>query len=380
MGDTECNELTENLLFRLGTQEDDCAKERVGLILKWLENLAAGVTSDAAVSPSLHIYTAGAVLWEWARRSSAAATTLSGIVTLVTEKLCHTVYQCALRVPAQNPDLRRSLGCVLCSLCALQSSLFPLVLQWTGIAKERAADDSKSRIDSARLTATSLPVLAIVCQSDSAVLHFLSCGFLEHVTGQLLDFSLQHLNKQHCNQQNAFYNALGVNAGEVRRKTDSSTGNSLCVAAATALLEFLGQVAVEPIIRERLGTSDAAAFWRPLVALLLERVGSSGHFSEMLLEQDFNEDVMSNNHLALNYTERAQLEAAAVYFFRAVCCLNDHNQSCFAQLLHNALLSLSDNLEAVCLPAFLRRLILQVCIPYKYHINCLSARCIGFVI
>lgn len=150
----ESNTGTENLIYRLAHERDEWTAERISLLLQWLTSvahrLALCVNTElpaeplsAMVVPGLHIGCLAVVLWEASSETGGNAGHLAWRSELITEHLLHDIYLWYLTVCPQNPDMRRSLACLMCSLCALSPDLFARLLDWTEVSASIQCDSSQ---------------------------------------------------------------------------------------------------------------------------------------------------------------------------------------------------------------------------------------------
>ena len=152
------------MIYRLAHERDEWTAERISLLLQWLTSvahrLALCVATEvpaeplsAMVVPGLHIGCLAVVLWEASSEGGPNSGHLTWRSELITEHLLHDIYLWYLTVCPQNPDMRRSLACLMCSLCALSPDLFTRLLDWTeGSRMISLTDDSKSVLGGASNT------------------------------------------------------------------------------------------------------------------------------------------------------------------------------------------------------------------------------------
>lgn len=133
---------------------------------------------------------------------------------------------------------------------------------------------------------------------------------------------------------------------------------------ASAILHFLTQLMEgNSRVTAWLDSAEHVVFWRPLVALLM-------------LGPSFQPPI--STQVGLADSERVALEQAAIEYFITVTRYSEANQTRFSQMVCDALVTLSSQVSArvsvseaiegssaiagtpLCLPSFLRRLILQV--------------------
>lgn len=208
-----------DLLFLLGTEQDEHTSARVTVMLTWLQEIATdalepnpgssrGTQTWAKEIPASAacIHSVAAVLWRL--HSCGAACDLS---MLLSSQLFTDIYQWTLCLPAKS-GVKAALDAVLCSMCYIQPELFPALLRTIGSvsptitinasvsddAKDMEHDQTGPMTDDRKqleawsrnisLSEGQLMTIAMVSQSPPAVKHLLESDLLSFLSSCVLEF------------------------------------------------------------------------------------------------------------------------------------------------------------------------------------------------
>ncbi|CAL1542612.1 unnamed protein product [Lymnaea stagnalis] len=406
---------TVEILYRLGTTQDENTQNRIEALLRWLEDCSnsscnqyqSGLNqhmhnTQNTPSPE-HVQCVAAILW-----NSAQLPVMYPLSRLITVDFIRSQYEWSRILPDSN--LRQAVNNVLCSACHICPNGFMHIQEWMGIVGPdgahirapamdedgqenvepredmragRMTDDSKEATKRPTATATTystdgmtddskeacrleslntmnlneskLMLLATVCMSPQATRRLMNCGLPAMLAQAVCEF---------CNQQMV----LAVTRGQLSESPDSGLNpddncgkcvyfveSPITANLVCAVLRFFTEISSEMELKNWLGQAEGNAFWSLLLTLLC----GSQYQSPVLL-------TLSNQETTglLTADERSELENKTIQFFSSVISFHPENQLLFAKVLCDVIkdqgTTKTELLSAMPLSGFMRRLLLQV--------------------
>ncbi|XP_034239276.1 baculoviral IAP repeat-containing protein 6 isoform X4 [Thrips palmi] len=359
-----------DLLFLLGTEQDEHSTARVETMLSWLQETASAAlepppgssknvsccTSDIPASAAC-IHSVAAVLWRL--HSCGAGYDLSA---LFPPQLFNNIYHWTLLLPVKS-GVKSALDAVLCSMCYIQPDLFPALLRTIGAVApgnnvnqdtqtmdedQGAMTDDRKQLDawssSTQLSEGQLMTIAMVSQSPPAVKHLLESGLLSFLSTSLLEFCFYEQDQEQENLLGA-HSSILTDADKVL--SDYDEDHSLfSVTTMASILKLFAELCYEGQLRNWFGSSEGSVFWLPLLRLLCYR--SSKQTSGLQPQsQAFGE-----------------LETATIQFLSRVSSLHPENQEQLARVLCDVISQQEARQHNVSflhgISGFARRLVLQL--------------------
>ncbi|KAH9496163.1 Baculoviral IAP repeat-containing protein 6, partial [Bulinus truncatus] len=429
---------TVEILYKLGTVQDEKTFDRVKALLTWLEDCArssvtqafnyhssfpessgsrsVNISRDTLTSPSPeHVQCVAAILWH-----SAELPVTYDLAQLITVNFIRSQYEWSRNLSDCN--LRKAVNNVLCSACHITPKGFMYIQEWMGIVgadgshiiassadESNAAESSAGRMTDDSKEATKRPSAATlsystICMTDDSKeacrLENLNTMNLDEnklmllatvcksplATRQLMSCGLPAMLSQavceFCNQQMLLAVSSSVPVlmdTEAFGEPKDFLGNSILDSPITAslvssILRFFTEISTELVLKDWLGQSEGKAFWSLLLTLLC----GSQYQPPVILTSSHQEC----NGL-LTPEERSELENRTINFFSAVISFHPDNQLLFAKVLCDVIkdqgTSKSELLSAMPLSGFMRRLLLQVLLEdEKITVSvCNSSSCVA---
>uniref|UniRef100_A0A2C9JJC5 Dual E2 ubiquitin-conjugating enzyme/E3 ubiquitin-protein ligase BIRC6 n=1 Tax=Biomphalaria glabrata TaxID=6526 RepID=A0A2C9JJC5_BIOGL len=412
---------TVEILYRLGTVQDEKTCCRVKALLKWLEdcskasltrvNIYSGpsgsgtsfgqrisnMSYDMLTSPSPeHVQCVAAILWH-----SVECPVNYELTELITESFIRSMYNWSRNLPECN--LRKAINNVLCSACHISSTGFKCIQEWIGIVAadgsniiapsteeivavesndSRMTDDSKeatrrpaapgASYSTVGMTddskeACRLESLNIMNLDDNKLMLLASVCKSPMATRQLMSSGLPAMLAQavceFCNQQMLLLDT-------------AAAGNLMDSEVCTGSRDFLDAGILESPISASLISSILKFFteistetelkdWlghsegKAFWSLLLSLLCGNQYQHPVILSSSSQD----RNGL-LTAEERSELENRTIHLFSAVISFHPENQLLFAKVLCDIIkdqgTSKTELLSAMPLSGFMRRLLLQV--------------------
>lgn len=364
-----------DLLFLLGTEQDEHSSARVATMLSWLQETASAAlephpgtsksspcwASDIPASAAC-IHSIAAVLWRL--HTCGAGYDLS---VLLSPQLFTDVYQWTLLLPVKS-GVKAALDAILCSMCYIQPELFPALLRTIGAVapgnnvnasvsddtkdmdhdEGGAMTDDRKQLDAwssnIHLSEGQLMTIAMVSQSPPAVKHLLGSGLLSFLSSSLLDFCVHAQEKEYLLRKVDVQTSLLTDADKaVDEKNDDSL---LSVITMASILKLFAELCYEGELRNWFGSPDGSVFWLPLLRLLCYR------------------STKQTSSLQPQSQAYGELETATIQFLTRVTSLHPDNQEQLARVLCDVISQQEARHHNVSflhgISGFARRLVLQL--------------------
>ncbi|ESP03095.1 hypothetical protein LOTGIDRAFT_157060, partial [Lottia gigantea] len=411
------NESTVEIIYQLGTLQDDGSPHRVESLLKWLGDCANrnldkvnlsnnGLShenynsnrSTAIPAPS-HIHCIAAILWQCQQLPVQY-----NLKQLITQDFVSSLYKWSM-IQTPGSLLKQSIDYVLCSICYIESQYFCHILQWMGIlvnavtsmsasitddhkdsfqtnqqsmtddSKEATqhplSDDSKEatrqptfsdtgsiniqEFNPSILDESRLATLGIVCKSPSSIKLLLDSSFPAALAQGLYEFAYQEIRSNIEKQSQQSTNGMNNSNGNACNAS-SPDGCTMSVELVTSVVKFFATVSSENLMKDWLGSPEGNIFWPVLLSALCNYSSQSSSLS-----------AHSNNKTGklMSNEERSVLETATIHCFNEMISCHPTNQLLFSKVLCEVIQNQGTTrggsiLGSVPLSGFTRRVLLQV--------------------
>lgn len=383
-----------DLLFLLGTEQDEHSSARVATMLSWLRETAATAlephpgTSKSTSPPTFAsdipasaacIHSVAAVLWRLQLQQRSY-----DLASLFSPQLFMDVYRWTLLLPVKS-GVKAALDSVLCSMCYIQPDLFPALLRTIGAVAPAASPgpepgatddlkdmdhdleqeggggagamgvgaamgmtDDRKQLDAwssnIHLSEGQLMTIALVSQSPPAVKHLLESGLLSFLSSSLLDFCFREQDKEFAPRKGDGPAAPVLAASE--KAADDEDNSLMSVNTMASILKLFAELCYEGQLRNWFGSPEGSVFWLPLLRLLCFR--SSKQTSGLQPQSQ----------------AYGELETATIQFLTRVTSLHPENQEQLARVLCDVISQQETRHHNVSflhgISGFARRLVLQL--------------------
>lgn len=332
------NDTLSDLLFDLCTNSDEFTRDRIGAVLKWVEEMNEEETEESRLLRATNRYCGfvkciASVLW-------TAHTTglVNNLEALITERLFDAVFEWTTVLVEKDP-FRESIDSMLCSICAIRPELFQNLLVRMGIrpAETNMSDDRKATIEEEEennptlgvageetlLARDQLLTLAMSCQSKLAVQQLIDSGFpgkMAKYVGQVFQRADDPVDEEATIDQMEVDDEMMVDVEEHQQQEEPGDNGEVTgvlqakdVLNCRNIIDFFSEVCAEGLMRDWLGSPSGSCFWAPLLYRLCHaRLLNDRHEIE---------------------TQLTELEMATIRFLSKVTTCHPENQQLVTRIL-----------------------------------------------
>lgn len=267
------NDAISDLLYVLCTTQDSFSRDRIEMMLKWVESLHAQFELNHltfAMDPaSGHIKCLASILWQ-----AYATTLIADLPNLITKQLFDILCRWNDTLGG-NEAMKRAIDAMLCAICCIRPELFTQLLRQMGVLVPNEdekgvclTDDSKTEASEWRsqltvedlskldLSTAQLNSIAMACQSPLAIQLLIDSGLPRLFTFAILEF---------CHGESKSTKNAQTDTAKAAQQV---TYPMVDVVKITEILNFFSDIAAEGRMRDWLGSYEGAVFWEPLLHLL----------------------------------------------------------------------------------------------------------------